>query len=231
MNAIRFARVGAVVVAVALAVPAAAQQVTIDDRSAGRVVGPAGRRAQEHVGERHSRTADPAAARRRDRQRSRHRRGQGADRLRQLVHHGGRRRGPRALSEEDDQGLPGGEPVSAVFPGRRAGRREGEFVRRPQGQDAGHAIEGQYRRGPDRRHPEDQRHDLPVACQGEFPGVVHRRRRHDEGRARAGVHARHHGAGLRGHGSRQRAQRAAGAGRRQDDGGAEEDECRLQQAR
>ena len=47
----------------------------------------------------------------------------------------------------------------------------------------------------------------------------------------AGVHARHDGAGVGGDGPRQRAQRADGAGRRQDDGGAEEEESRLQQAR
>jgi hypothetical protein len=59
-----------------------------------------------------------------------------------------------------------------------------------------------------------------VARQGEFPGVVHRRGGHDEGRARPGVHARHHRAGLRSDGPRQCAQRADGAGRRQDDDGA-----------
>ena len=48
-----------------------------------------------------------------------------------------------------------------------------------------------------------------VARQGELPGVVHRRGRHDEGRPRAGVHARHHGAGVGGDGPRQRARHRA----------------------
>ena len=63
-----------------------------------------------------------------------------------------------------------------------------------------------------------------------FQAVVHRRGVADEGRPRAGVHARHHGAGLGGHGPRQRARRHAGAGRRQDHGRAEEGEPGLQQA-
>ena len=33
--------------------------------------------------------------------------------------------GRRAVSEEDHQGVPGGESLSAVLPGRRADRREG----------------------------------------------------------------------------------------------------------
>ena len=40
-----------------------------------------------------------------------------------------------------------------------------------------------------------------------FQAVLHRRRVDDEGRPRAGVHARHHGAGLRGDGPRERARR------------------------
>ena len=45
-----------------------------------------------------------------------------------------------------DQGLPGGEPVSAVLPGGRARRRQGQLVRRPQGQVGGDAAQGQHRR-------------------------------------------------------------------------------------
>ncbi len=59
------------------------------------------------------------------------------------------------------------------------------------------------------RGAEDQRHELQLAQQGELPGVVHRRRRHDEGRPRPGVHAGNHGAGFGGDGPRERARRAA----------------------
>ena len=231
MSAIRLTHVGVLVVAAGFAVSAAAQQVTMMTGPQGGSWIPLGGALKNMWESRRSRPADPAAAGRGHRQRARHRRGQGADRFRELLHHRRRRGGAAAVSEEGHQGVPGGESLSAVLPGRRAVRREGELVRRPQGQDAGHAIEGQHRRTADRPGAEDQRHDLRVARQGELPGVVHRCGRHDEGRPRPGVHARHHGAGVGGDGPRQRARRADGPRRRQDDGRAEKAERRLQQAR
>ena len=67
-------------------------------------------------------------------------------------------------------------------------------------------------------------------AQSELPGGVYRRGGHDEGRPRAGVHARDDRAGLCDHGPGQRARRHAGAGRRQDDERAQEDESGLQQS-
>ena len=217
----RIGILAAAALAALFAVPAAAQQVTMMTGPQGGSWIPLGGALKSMWEAAIPGLADPAAARRRHRQRARHRRRQGADRLRQLVDDRRRHRGPRAVSEEGHQGLPGREPLSAVLPGRRAGGREDEFVRRLQGQDAGHAAEGQHRGNPDRRGAQAQRHDLPVARQGELPGVLHRRGGHDEGRPRAGVHARHHGAGVGGHGPRQRARHHAGAGRRQDDERAE----------
>ena len=142
-----------------------------------------------------------ADARRGDRQRARRGRRQGAHRLRQLEHHGRRPEGRPPYPEEGDQGLPGRQPVSAVLPGRGAGGRESQLVRRPQGQVAGHAAQGQHRRAADRARPQDERPDLPVARQGQLR-QLHRVGRDDEGRPREGVHARHHGARVGGDGSR-----------------------------
>ena len=54
--------------------------------------------------------------------------------------------GRRALPEEGHQGLPGGQPLPAVLPGGRARRRQGQLVRRPQGQVAGDPAQGQHGR-------------------------------------------------------------------------------------
>ena len=186
-------------------------------------MGAAGRRAEEHVGAGDSGPADPAARRARASPTC-------------AASTKARRRSASPTPSTTVDGIEGRAPypkkvtkvcqVANLYPQYfqvvALDRREDQFVRRPQGQVAGHAAEGQHRRAPDRRGAEAQRHDLPVALQGELPG---RRTptpcRHDEGRPRAGVHARHHGAGVGGDGPRERARREARAGRRQDDGRAE----------
>ena len=123
----------------------------VHDRPAGRIVDSARRRAQEHVGEGDSGPADPAAARRRHRQRPRRRRRQGADRLRQLGDHRRRRRGPRRRIRTR-------RPRSArsrtsIRSTSRWSRwpTPSQLVRRPEGQVAGHAAQGQHRGNADRR--------------------------------------------------------------------------------
>ncbi len=107
--------------------------------------------------------------------------------------------GPRAVRDAGQERLQRRHAVPAVLPGRGQRRCEHQFAGRPQGQGDRRAAQGQHGRVHQPAvarglRPEVPRHVARELC------VLHRRGVADEGQQRAGVHARHHGAGVGHHG-------------------------------
>ena len=146
MNAIRYARFGAWIVAAALAAPAAAQQVTLMTGPQGGSWVPLGG-ALKNMWE----NAIPGLQ-------IQQQPGAGIANVRGVDE--GKAQIGFANSSTTVDGVEGRAPypkkttkvcqVANLYPQYfqvvALDRRQGEFVRRPQGQVAGHAVEGQYRR-------------------------------------------------------------------------------------